>query len=356
MSDLTIPVALTDDGRIVHAHEGAKGRTFRCPGCKAAVTWRKCDEVNRRSHFAHRPDSPCGESSIHAAAKMLAAQMINDWTAGVARRPLVSPTCDQCGIDCASRPFPLDPSCSAVVEHTMESGLRPDVLAGGTAIEILHTHAIGEEKVSQFATDGVQWFEVHAAGLLEDPPVWRLARSSAGASVCVGCARVHERDEAYRAAVALVAQRAALKSEVDGLEGRRLTLADEVARIAEMSEAKQSVLAGTVAAKRSQIEALDAEIRQRKETGMAAIKERWVEARDLDAKIQARRSQLDDEEIKTGRRVWVVMPARGGFMRIGEGKVMDSDGAWVHWVADDGADHFARPDAIRWVATRGRAQ
>lgn len=233
MSTLLIPVALDADGRIVHAHEGERGRLFRCPGCKGDVLWRRCDEAYRRSHFAHRGDS-CGESAIHHAAKLRIAQSISDWFFGVARRPSIVRTC-HCGSD-FERPAPV-PCQPPAVEKVLPSGLIPDVSVGPWAIEVLHKHPVDAAKIAQYKTDGIQWVEIRADGVLEDPPVWRTTRGSAPEPwTCLAC---REKANAYyaaseKAALARLEKLARRASEgsavVANLEARyRRTLSDQEA-------------------------------------------------------------------------------------------------------------------------------
>jgi hypothetical protein len=72
--DLKVPFARCGDGaaRHVSAVTGLDQGPFRCLGCEEELTLRR--PVNKRKHFAHRPDSLCtGETALHRYAKELLA-------------------------------------------------------------------------------------------------------------------------------------------------------------------------------------------------------------------------------------------------------------------------------------------
>lgn len=185
--ELLIPAALTEDGRIVHALEGSKDRNFRCPGCLEPVVWRQC--VERRSHFAHRPDAPCSESQIHISAKRFAAQQINDWLQGRGRHPMYCSPCEQCGTRLEAVPIPR-PKMLAELEYRLPSGRKPDIFCG-FAVEIFNTHRVDAEKSAVLNNeDKVSWIEIEAQKVLDDPFEW-IVRQAGGLfrnrRKCLGC-------------------------------------------------------------------------------------------------------------------------------------------------------------------------
>jgi cell division septum initiation protein DivIVA len=124
-----------------------------------------------------------GESVVHRAAKRWAAQIINEWRAGDASRPIVQSRCDVCG---SERTFPLPASTvDAVEEHRLPSGRVVDVWAG-FAVEVFQTHRVDVEKASDLSIDGIAWIEVHAGPLTEDPPRWVSSRTFSRDS-CPSC-------------------------------------------------------------------------------------------------------------------------------------------------------------------------
>jgi hypothetical protein len=72
--DLKVPFARCGDGiaRHVSVVTGRAQGPFHCLGCEERLTLRQ--PVNKRRHFAHRPDSHCtGETALHRYAKELLA-------------------------------------------------------------------------------------------------------------------------------------------------------------------------------------------------------------------------------------------------------------------------------------------
>lgn len=199
-------------GAVLRPHEGERGARYGCPGCDADVVWRKCDDVVRRSHFAHLPDATCGagESVLHASAKLLVADDLRRWVAGVGPEPTLRVRCPGCGG--AMPPVGIGEFCAirgVHVERALESGLRPDVLVTDTAemrtakltgaIEIVHTHPIDEEKAATLARDGVWWFELQAESVLEEQARgWKVLRASRRWASCIKCLKRREADVAER--------------------------------------------------------------------------------------------------------------------------------------------------------------
>lgn len=342
MSELLIPVALDEVDRIVHANEGSRGRSFRCPGCRGQVTWKHGNIV--RSHFAHRPDEGCGESAIHAAAKLLVAQTINDWLDGKSRSPVVVPSCNLCNLDCHPQALKLG-SERAIVEHTLDSGLRPDVLVGRLAIEVCHKHPIGADKIDSFAGDGIGWIELVAESLLEDPPVWRLKRSSSGRAfqVCLKCAAECNRRDAQEAA-RLREQTVSLTKKLEELRLGMSRAKAEAARVPE-SKAELEELERRTAAVRSEL--ASATQASRALSDSSRLEELRKARADADAASAASRSLRKDAEAAVVRALnlhsgSVIRPGDRVKGWGGEGVVTFAEGGWVHWTASDGSDWASR--------------
>jgi len=240
---LKIPVALDATGRVVHAHEGRDRGPFVCPGCRGPVTWRReSSKIERRAHFAHLPDTPCGESALHAAAKMLVAQHYADHHEGRARRPVFDCVCPHCGEAQIVVPAPLCESLA--VERPLPGGLIPDVTLGTrdgvVAIEIFHTHAVGADKSAAFRAAGVEWYELEAGPVLEDPARYVVRSSSLPErGACATCSRRLGRSaedaerrvaEARRLVAAATAEGEGVLKTIAELETRRANTADDVER------------------------------------------------------------------------------------------------------------------------------
>lgn len=199
-------------GAVLRPHEGERGMRYACPGCSEDVLWRKCDDVVRRSHFAHLPDATCGagESVLHASAKLLVADDLRRWVAGIGPEPTLRVRCPGCGG--AMPPVGIGEFCAirgVHVERALESGLRPDVLVTDTAeirtakitgaLEIVHTHPIDEEKAATLARDGVWWFELQAESVLEEQARgWKVLRASRRWASCIKCLKRREVDVTER--------------------------------------------------------------------------------------------------------------------------------------------------------------
>lgn len=159
MAPLLIPFALKD-GRIVHVDSVDSGRACGCicPACKEMLVARK--GRIRVHHFAHDAGAACdGESALHATAKLLLFQRIQDAlkAQGAAPDMPVVWQCRICPDGCEHQGNLLRRTSGAAMEQTIPgANIRPDILltnADGIPsafLEIVHTHA-PEENVIRYA-------------------------------------------------------------------------------------------------------------------------------------------------------------------------------------------------------------
>ena len=159
MTALLIPFALKD-GRIVHVDSVAGGRACgcTCPACEGALIARK--GRIRVHHFAHDVGNVCdGESALHATAKLLLFQRIQDALKeqdNIPDLPMVW-HCRICPNGCQHQGNLLKGTSHAAMEQTIPgANIRPDILLTNvddipTAfLEIVHTHA-PDENVIRYA-------------------------------------------------------------------------------------------------------------------------------------------------------------------------------------------------------------
>ena len=365
MTVLTIPIALDmATGRLVHAHEGERGRSFECPQCRASVVWRKCDDVKRRSHFAHASDSGCGESAIHAAAKMLIAQQIRDWQAGVALHPVITGACRKCEAKCHPRSIDIDGEPH--VEQGLESGFIPDVMVGyKLAIEVLYKHPIPEEKIDSFKNAGIHWIEVNAEGVLDDPSEWFVVRSDRYGFICSKCSAAQQEvaRNALEGESKLRRQIARLREEAELVDIDRkasaTALNDLQLRVDALKREADS-LKKNVGTTREELDSVRAEHRAAKDSRDADLK---TLQRELDAnRLELRRlmggrdpkASLADglgRPIRLGADVTLVVALPKSFMPVARGTVwfVDREENWIFWVSHDGEFHTSRPTSLHTI-------
>jgi len=189
-----------------------------CLCCEEVVTPKAGDE--KTPHYAHRPGSACAltnpETAAHFNAKMHVAAMLNGrrGVQVIGRCPDGHPHLME---------WDLPEGAHAEVERAVESR-RPDVLvlvdgAPWLAVEVLHTHAVDDEKAGDLDATVGAWLEVRAADALawDGAEALRPTRLCAEARAlaardCGWCAKA-QREEMARAEAAArqaesVAQRA----------------------------------------------------------------------------------------------------------------------------------------------------
>lgn len=168
-----IPVARSEDGRVVRPEDARKGATHRCPRCEALVDLHAGEK--KRRHFHHRAAACSAEGAVHLAAKLLVAQAVDDFVQG-GPAPEIVRRCAAEGCDALCRQALPRKVRAAALEHRLPSGRVVDValLASAergalplpvAAVEIVHTHALDEEKARAMA---VPWLEVDAAQICAD--------------------------------------------------------------------------------------------------------------------------------------------------------------------------------------------
>jgi hypothetical protein len=189
-----------------------------CLCCEEVVTPKAGDE--KTPHYAHRRGSSCAltnpETAAHFNAKMHVAAMLG--ACSVVRLIWRCPDGHATAMQ-----YDLPDGHSVEVERAVESR-RPDVLVtvGGApwlAVEVLHTHAVDDEKAADLDASVGAWIEVRAADALawDGAELLRPTRLCAEAKVlaardCVWCERAQRAEMARAEAAAkhaeTVAQRA----------------------------------------------------------------------------------------------------------------------------------------------------
>lgn len=172
---LKIPFAVLGE-RLVHARDAVKGEAYSCPDptCAGAVIPRQGEVY--QWHYAHQfPCTSTGEGPIHAAAKRLVAQTINDHLDGLSVVPDLLPghssrsqSHDVCSLaECQPcRDVLWSKLVRADLEVTLPCGRTPDIWCG-FAIEIRYSHAVDEEKAADYRRAGVTWIELDALPILD---------------------------------------------------------------------------------------------------------------------------------------------------------------------------------------------
>jgi hypothetical protein len=158
---LKVPFARCRDGvaRHVSAVTGLRQGPFHCLDCGEVLTLRQ--PVNKRRHFAHRPDSLCtGETALHLYAKeLLAAARTLSLPALVLEEERVRQTVFAAGI------YDFD---AVLREHKIGS-FQPDALVRyqgfELAVEFLVHHAVDGEKRAKVRDRDISMVEIDLSGL-----------------------------------------------------------------------------------------------------------------------------------------------------------------------------------------------
>lgn len=176
---LTVPWALDANGQLVTPEEASSSEGLRCPdpACCSRLILRAGDI--RAHHFAHIDEGRCSLESVeHAAAKHLLAKVVLAFLSVPDKRPNIHRTCLECG-KVVAQPLPRKVR-EARVEEAID-GFRADVLLLDEAqhsvcvIEVLHTHAVTEEKAKGLS---VPWIELVAVEVLASPLQWVPRRAN----------------------------------------------------------------------------------------------------------------------------------------------------------------------------------
>lgn len=159
--DLKVPFARCRDGiaRHVSAISGLDQGPFHCLGCEEELTLRR--PVNKRKHFAHRPDSLCtGETALHRYAKeLLAAARTLTLPELVLEEERVRQTVFAAGTYQFEAVFP---------EHKL-GAFQPDAVVRyqgiDLAVEFLVNHAVDGEKRAKVRDHDISMVEINLSGL-----------------------------------------------------------------------------------------------------------------------------------------------------------------------------------------------
>lgn len=195
-SELKIPCAVDQAGKIFLPGEAEPGGRYFCPSCGNLVIFRK-GEV-RTPHFAHKKSATCSlETVLHKSAKMLIREAVMRWRHEGHAAPMIYRTCKKCGME---QGIPLQKVDDAVLEYQLDQ-YRIDValLAGGKpvlGVEIFVTHEVDEEKFKKL---GVPFIELEALSVLEDSERWHPIRTTldefTDEFTCESCREKQERQE-----------------------------------------------------------------------------------------------------------------------------------------------------------------
>lgn len=184
--EFLVPFGVAEDGRLIARDMVEKGQRYRCPECETELIV-KAGEIRRR-YLAHRADTACEPESVtHKTAKLLVAQVVNDWKSGRGTVPIVERVCSGCSAPWTA-PLPLRIS-GAAVEATVKGRWRVDVALTQedeivAAVEILHTHRTVGEKASDLP---VPWTELSASAVVEEPLLWRPVGGTKPTKPCPSC-------------------------------------------------------------------------------------------------------------------------------------------------------------------------
>lgn len=195
MSELLIPMALDEEGRLHRAATAPREGRYFCPACGGPVLLRR--GPIRVPHFAHRPDpaypasAACRpETAIHRAAKLQIRQAIADWKAGRGPQPVIQRHCAVCQRK-VHQPLPDDLE-EAVLEYRLPDGFVVDValMARGevrAAVEIRVSHPVEEEKARRLP---VPFVELDGHEVVEKPLEWRPIRERLRPYRCRLCRKI----------------------------------------------------------------------------------------------------------------------------------------------------------------------
>ena len=150
---LVVPVALDGD-RVILAQDGVRGHTYTCSVCGAEVRYRGGHGTHRIPHFYHVRSTNCpgGETALHAAAKHVLLDALND---PLRRRSLLllekPAACERPESHPeVRRPLParVTGARDEVAYHgrRIDVGLLDDAAALIAAVEIHVTHPVDDAK------------------------------------------------------------------------------------------------------------------------------------------------------------------------------------------------------------------
>jgi len=185
--ELLIPYGLDSQGHLVKAEDAIRGVGYVCPECWSPLVYRAGEVVTQ--HFAHKSNTACtGESILHITAKMLIALAIDAHCESEGNSHISM----RCTCECCKKYFKLNLPKNAFSSSKQEERVGSficDVVAmrdghPALAIEVLATHAVGEEKAKQLA---IPWIELKAENILADPNYWHPVASKLKPVICPSC-------------------------------------------------------------------------------------------------------------------------------------------------------------------------
>lgn len=165
---------------------------FTCICCDTSLVLRKGNV--RKHHFAHsvseydRTCSGTGESWSHLHAKTIISTMFDMFT-------FVFP-CKDCGKVLHQKRFSSTIHCSRMEHEVLDRRYRLDVAMLRNnkvcaAIEVLHTHAVGDDKSRALEEAGISVIEVHAGEIIAayEQTTGRAIVNAEHETVCSACQR-----------------------------------------------------------------------------------------------------------------------------------------------------------------------
>ena len=164
---LTVPYAIDNQNCLVKPDQGMIHGDYRCLQCQERVHFKP--GKTKQPHFAHAAVTTCtGESVLHLAAK----QALLEELPGLSEVGVLLP-CRRAGCQNVHIEVWTLPLFDAVQTEVSLDNVRLDValMYKGVvvaAIEVFHTHRIGEEKRQALA---IPWIEVRAETVLVNPQV-----------------------------------------------------------------------------------------------------------------------------------------------------------------------------------------
>lgn len=192
MQALHVPFALDADAQLCLPTSAAKGGSYFCPGCGAAVILKQGPV--KTPHFAHKATEVCHQETItHKTAKLLIQTAVHAWKAGQRSAPTLERKCFACGVPLnQTLPEKVD---SAALEYRLTDGSIADVvlLAAGqpqAAVEIKVTHAVDAVKAQRLP---LPFIELDGYAVVKNPSVWKPITDKFKLIACEACKAAYAR-------------------------------------------------------------------------------------------------------------------------------------------------------------------
>ncbi|MGM0609379.1 MAG: competence protein CoiA family protein [Candidatus Muiribacteriota bacterium] len=194
MKSLNTRYALNGEGQLIFADNATKDESYFCPNCTSKLIFRAGEK--NKWHFAHHETSNCNnESLIHAVAKILIINVINDNSKIFESRLIkLKYSCLDCNglYEKFNKLTVLKSGLFSSAENEFQiDNYRVDVVAfkkgsnkPNLAIEILNTHKIEQSKGLSLP---IHWIELKAEDVIEDPYFWKPVNHRLKDSICPEC-------------------------------------------------------------------------------------------------------------------------------------------------------------------------